>query len=106
MMDRFGKLPDIVQRLTDIVRLRLLAVDLGMERIVFKSKTFICFFVSQQDSPFYTSRHFCRYCRLYKNHPRNCQMKDNTEKLSLSISPVISVADALKLIREMNSKKA
>lgn len=105
MMDRFGKLPDIVQRLTDIVRLRLLAVDLGMERIVFKSKTFICFFVSQQDSPFYTSPTFAGIVDYIKNHARNCQMKDNAEKLSLSISPVISVADALKIIREMGGNK-
>jgi transcription-repair coupling factor (superfamily II helicase) len=101
MVDRFGKIPDIVQRLTDIVRLRLLAIDLGMERIVFKNKTFICFFVSQQDSPFYTSEVFAGIVEYIKHHPRNCQMKDNAEKLSLSISPVISVADALKIIREM-----
>lgn len=105
MMDRFGKLPDIVQRLTDIVRLRLLAVDLGMERIVFKSKTFICFFVSQQDSPYYTSPVFANIVEYIKHHPRNCQMKDNAEKLSLSISPVISVSDALKIIREMGITK-
>jgi len=105
MIDRFGKLPAIVQRLTDIVRLRLLAIDLGIERIVFKSKTFICFFVSQHDSAYYTSEIFAGIVEYIKNHPRNCQMKDNTEKLSLSISPVISVADALKIIREMGAKK-
>jgi transcription-repair coupling factor (superfamily II helicase) len=105
MVDRFGKLPDMVQRLTDIVRLRLLAVDLGMERIVFKNKTFICFFVSQHDSAFYSSEVFAHIVEYIKNHPRNCQMKDSTEKLSLTISPVISVSDALKIIREMKVVK-
>ncbi|HXB12602.1 MAG TPA: transcription-repair coupling factor, partial [Bacteroidia bacterium] len=104
MVDRFGKLPDIVQKLTDIVRLRLMAIDLGMERLVFKNKVLICFFVSQHDSPFYSSPTFINIVEYIKHHPRNCQMKDATEKLSLTINPVINVKDALRIIREMKGE--
>ena len=40
LVDRFGKLPDSVQELTNVVRLRLIASELGIERIVFKNKVF------------------------------------------------------------------
>ncbi|MGP8215036.1 MAG: transcription-repair coupling factor [Bacteroidia bacterium] len=101
LTDRFGKLPVMVQALADIVRLRLLAVDLGIERIVFKNKTFTCFFVSQPDSPFYSTDTFAHIVEYIKKHPSTCQMKHGTEKLSLIISPVLSVKNALKVFAEM-----
>jgi len=101
LTDRFGKIPASVQALTDIVRLRLLAVDLGIERIVFKNKTFICFFVSQHDSPYYSTDTFANVVEYVKRHHTTCQMKHGTDKLSLVISPVRSVKESLKIFAEM-----
>ncbi len=101
LLDRFGKLPDPVKELTNVVRLRLLAAELGIERIVFKNKLFICFFVSQQDSPFYTSSIFINIVEYIKKHHSTCKMNQGKEKLSLSISPVKTVSEALKILREM-----
>ena len=95
LTDRFGKIPNTVQELTNIVRLRLIAVELGIERIVFKNKIFICFFVSQPDSPFYTTDTFTNIVEYVKRNPSTCQMKHGTDKLSLVISPVRSVKEAL-----------
>ncbi|HSY75426.1 MAG TPA: TRCF domain-containing protein, partial [Bacteroidia bacterium] len=99
--DRFGKIPASVQALTDIVRLRLLAVDLGIERIVFKNKTFICFFVSQHDSPYYSTDTFANVVEYVKRHHTTCQMKHGTDKLSLVISHVRSVKESLRIFSEM-----
>ena len=95
LTDRFGKLPDEVQALTNIVRLRLIATELGIERIVFKNKIFICFFVSQPDSPFYTTDTFANIVEYVKRYPSQCQMKHGHDKLSLVVSPVINVKQAL-----------
>ncbi len=103
LLDRFGKLPDPVKELTNVVRLRLLAAELGIERIVFKNKVFICFFISQQDSPFYTSPVFINIVEYIKKHPSTCKMNQGKDKLSLSISPVKTVSEALKILKEMQS---
>jgi len=104
LTDRFGKLPNSVQELTNVVRLRLFAAELGIERIVFKNKTFICFFVSQPDSPFYTTNTFVNIVEYVKKHPSTCQMKHGTDKLSLVISPVINVKQALSIFKEMKGE--
>ena len=101
LVDRFGKLPDPVQELTNVVRLRLIASELGIERIVFKNKTFHCFFISQADSPFYTSGVFTNVVEYIKKHPSTCKMNQAKDKLVLAISPVKSVSEALKVLREM-----
>ncbi|HXP51701.1 MAG TPA: TRCF domain-containing protein, partial [Bacteroidia bacterium] len=103
LTDRFGKIPKMVQELTDIVRLRLLAVDLGIERIVFKNKTFICFFVSQHDSPYYSTDTFLGVVEYVKKHASTCQMKHGTDKLSLVITPVLNVKGALRIFADMKA---
>jgi len=101
LVDRFGKLPDSVQELTNVVRLRLLASELGIERIVFKNKVFLCFFISQADSPFYTSTVFTDIVEYIKKHPSTCKMNQAKDKLTLTISLVRNVSEALKILREM-----
>jgi transcription-repair coupling factor (superfamily II helicase) len=101
LVDRFGKLPNSVQELTNVVRLRLLASELGIERIVFKNKLFYCFFISQPDSPFYTSSVFTHIFEYIKKHPSTCKMNQAKDKLSLIISPVKNVTEALKVLRDM-----
>jgi transcription-repair coupling factor (superfamily II helicase) len=108
MKDRFGNIPPIVQKLTDIVRLRLIAIDLGIERIVYKNKTLICFFVSKHDSPYYTSPVFASVVEYVKTHPQLCRMKEAAAtpasaeaKLSLTVSGVKDVKDALNTLRRI-----
>ncbi|HTB32881.1 MAG TPA: transcription-repair coupling factor [Bacteroidia bacterium] len=101
LVDRFGKLPASVQELANVIRLRLIAAELGIERIVFKNKAFHSFFVSQADSPFYTSSAFTNMVEYIKKHPSTCKMNQARDKLSLAIYPVKTVSDALKILREM-----
>ncbi len=101
LVDRFGKIPASVQELTNVIRLRLLASELGIERIVFKNRAFHSFFVSQADSPFYTSSVFTNIVEYIKKHPSTCKMNQARDKLSLAIYPVKTVSDALKILREM-----
>jgi transcription-repair coupling factor (superfamily II helicase) len=51
LVDRFGKLPQTSQELLEVVRLRWVAIELGMERIILKSQKMICHFISDQKSP-------------------------------------------------------
>jgi transcription-repair coupling factor (superfamily II helicase) len=101
LVDRFGKLPDSVQELTNVVRLRLIASELGIERIVFKNKIFHCFFISQADSPFYASEIFTNVVEYIKKHPSTCKITEGKDKFTLAISQVGSVTATLKILKEM-----
>jgi transcription-repair coupling factor (superfamily II helicase) len=55
MTDRFGPIPPQVEDLFTTVRCRKLAVELGFEKMFLKDETLKCFFVSNPDSPYFTS---------------------------------------------------
>jgi transcription-repair coupling factor (superfamily II helicase) len=55
MTDRFGPIPAPVEDLFTTVRCRKLAVELGFEKMFLKNETLKCFFVSNPDSPYFTS---------------------------------------------------
>jgi transcription-repair coupling factor (superfamily II helicase) len=58
MTDRFGPIPSPVEDLFTTVRCRKLAVELGFEKMFLKNETLKCFFVSNPDSPYFTSNIF------------------------------------------------
>lgn len=59
MADRFGSpVPLPVLELVDIVRLRLAAGRLGIERIVLKNNMMLAYFIADKQSPFYRSELF------------------------------------------------
>jgi transcription-repair coupling factor (superfamily II helicase) len=58
MTDRFGPIPAPVEDLFTTVRCRKLAVELGFEKMFLKNETLKCFFVSNPDSPYFTSNIF------------------------------------------------
>ncbi|MGE4586230.1 MAG: TRCF domain-containing protein, partial [Mangrovibacterium sp.] len=97
LVDRFGPLPASGSELLEVVRLRWLAIELGMERIILKNKKMICCFVSEQQSPFYQSPVFSRILQYVQQNSGKCRMKEKASKLSLRFEPVERIASA-KLI--------
>jgi len=58
--DRFGPVPEQVRQLTYVVRLRLKAKVLGFEKIVLKNEKMLMYFISDQNSPYYSTPEFAR----------------------------------------------
>lgn len=56
--DRFGELPQETKNLITVVKLRNLGSRLGFEKIIYKNKMLIAFFVKNQMSPYYKSKTF------------------------------------------------
>lgn len=56
--DRFGELPQETKNLITVVKLRNLGSSLGFEKIIYKNKMLIAFFVKNQMSPYYKSKTF------------------------------------------------
>ncbi|MDX5448729.1 MAG: hypothetical protein LPK47_10180, partial [Bacteroidota bacterium] len=103
--DRFGDLPPQVEDLLSSIRLRWMAKEAGMEKLVLKQGKMIGYFISKPDSPYYQSEMFARVLEYLKTHPHSAQMKQKNQRLSLSIEKVTSIPDALAIMRELEVPK-
>ena len=102
LKDRFGKLPEQVVELLNVVRVRWLAKTLGMERVLLKNGKFIGYFVSNQVSPFYRSAVFAGIIAYIQGNPSTFQIKEQREKLSLTAKGVKSIDDALAILKQLD----
>ncbi len=101
LADRFGPLPVATKELVETIKLRRLAKDLGMEKLVLKRETMICYFVSNQESNYYKSPAFMSLIRFVQDNPKICYLKENKDKLSLVFGSVKSIASATDILRRM-----
>lgn len=98
LVDRFGKLPLASIELIEVVRLRRIAIELGMEKIILKSQKMVCHFISDPQSPFYQSATFGKILRYVQTHAQTCRMKEGNNRLSLTFEKVKSVKKAKEVL--------
>jgi transcription-repair coupling factor (superfamily II helicase) len=101
LVDRFGPLPSPLEELLKVVELRWLARSLGVEKIVLKKSTLITYFVSNPESPFYSSDKFRELIGNIQAHPGTFRMREDQEKLSLRSDQVRSVQEALMILQKL-----
>lgn len=102
LRDRFGPLPQPAVELMNTIRLRWLAEQLGFEKIILKNKKFVGYFVSNPASHFYQSDAFSAILKYVQSHSQLCKMRQDREKLSLTVTPVASVEAMNTLLRTMS----
>lgn len=98
LADRFGKLPPESIELIEVVRLRRVAVELGMEKIILKHQKMVCQFISNPQSVYYQSPVFGKVLQYVQTHPQICRMKEGNNKLSLTFEKVKSVKRAKEIL--------
>jgi len=101
--DRFGPIPEEMEELMIVSKLRKKAIDLAIEKLVLKRGKMICYFVAQQESPFYQSPLFMQVLKYVQSNPTKCRMKEGSQRLSLSFSGISSVSLALGVLNDMSS---
>ncbi|MCH5177797.1 MAG: transcription-repair coupling factor, partial [Prevotellaceae bacterium] len=94
LTDRFGTAPHEAEELMRIIQMKWVAQRLGIERLIMKQSRMICYFVSNNDSPYYQSETFGRIIHYASLHPRQCQLRDG-EKRSFLIYNITTVEQAL-----------
>ncbi|HCY41366.1 MAG TPA: transcription-repair coupling factor [Prolixibacteraceae bacterium] len=98
LADRFGKLPPESVELIEVVRLRRIAVELGIEKIVLKHQKMVCHFISDPQSVYYQSPVFGKVLQYVQTHHQTCRMKEGNNKLTLTFEKVKSVKKAKELL--------
>jgi transcription-repair coupling factor (superfamily II helicase) len=91
--------------LIDTMRLRWLAREIGLEKLVLKSDKMIGYFISNQDSPYYQSDRFTLVLEFIKLNPNIGKMYQKDETLRMSFSDVRTMKRAVQLMTAMAKGK-
>jgi len=102
LVDRFGELPTQAVDLLDSVRIKWVAANIGLEKIVMKQNRLIGYFISDQNSSFYQSPQFTKVLQFVQTHKTFCKMKEkhtkNGLRLLLTFENIKSTSKALEVL--------
>lgn len=101
LTDRFGPPPPPALALLQLVRLKWAAARTGIEKVILKNNTLIANFVTDQSSQFYRSPLFVSVMNYVNRRQSNMSVKQNNNKLSLTIRSVTTVVQAIDLFTEI-----
>jgi transcription-repair coupling factor (superfamily II helicase) len=109
LIDRFGDLPKEARDLINSVRLKWIAANIGLEKLILKKGKMIGYFLSNQESEFYNSSRFRSVLHYVHSHPSQCQMKEkqtrNGLRLLLTFEHVKTVNKAIDLLQPFEEKE-
>lgn len=101
LADRFGKFPDEVRRLFDIVRVRHLAERLGFEKVIIKNGILIAFFIANPLSKYYKTKKFSDILEAINVNAPLFELKQNDEKLRIVVRNVGSIEKAYSVLKKL-----
>ena len=96
--DRFGAMPEELENLFRVVKMRNLGAALGFERIIVKNGMLICFFVGNAMSPYYNSDAFSG---VMQKIALPFELKQVEGRLKLVARGVDSLEKALSLLGKL-----
>ncbi|MBP5419063.1 MAG: transcription-repair coupling factor [Bacteroidales bacterium] len=104
LIDRFGPLPEVSEQLLHIVGIRKTAERLGIEKLVFKNKQLLLYFVSDQNSAFYQSATFSNIINWIQQNPKRVKLKELKGKLCLAAT-LQSMSEVATLLTNIENKQ-
>ncbi len=99
LVDRFGAIPEPALALLDIVRIKWIAVKLGIEKILLKNNLLIAYFISDPGSDYYRSSLFVSVMNYVNRHQKQMSVRQKESKLSLTITEVKTVNTAIEILQ-------
>ena len=101
LIDRFGPMPQEAQDLLNFMRIRLIAKELGIEKLLLKNGQMIAYFVANQQSSYYQSAAFDGVLRYATEHFRQCKLRESAGKRSMTIVKVENLQTAENILLQM-----
>ena len=101
--DRFGPVPHATDELINTIRLRRIAKDFGIEKLILKQGRMVCHLVSNPQSPFYQSPNFTKMIHYVQDNPQRAALKETPERLSLSIANIQDIGSAIDQLQQLSN---
>ena len=99
--DRFGKMPEELENLFLVVRVRNLGAKLGFEKIIIKNGLFIAFFVSNQMSSYFKSPVFTKVLEKITENENIFSLKQSEGKLKIVARGVDTMQKAFMILSKL-----
>ncbi len=97
LIDRFGELPTQAVDLLNSVRIKWIAISMGLERVIMKQGKMVGYFVADQQSAFYQSNNFSKVLTFAQNNSEFVKMKEKNTRKGLRL---IITFDGIKTIKK------
>ncbi|MES2836472.1 MAG: transcription-repair coupling factor [Bacteroidota bacterium] len=104
LIDRFGPIPQQATHLINTIRLRWVAMELGLEKLVLKSGKLVGYFTTKHDSPFYNSETFTAILTYVQKRPQRIKIKENVNKLFITFESISTIEKALEQLQEIKKE--
>ncbi|MWB96578.1 transcription-repair coupling factor [Flavobacterium sp. GA093] len=108
LIDRFGPMPPRANALMNSIRIKWIATNIGIEKLVMKKGKMIGYFVSDQQSDYYQSSKFRKVLQFVQKQSSLCTMKEkqtpNGLRLLLTFDNVKSTKRALELMEMLGGE--
>jgi len=101
LTDRFGPIPEPVEELILSFRLRWLAQDLGIDKLVIKSGKMIGYFIANPQSKYYESTVFTKVLDYMQKHPMDAKLSEKNDRLRVIYSDVNSLTTAFNYFEKV-----
>lgn len=102
LIDRFGPLPRQAKALLDSLRIKWIATEFGIEKIILKQNKMVAYFIADQQSDFYQTAKFRKVLTFVQYNPTLCKMKEketrNGLRLLLSFDNIKTIKRALEVL--------
>ena len=103
LTDRFGTIPDVAEELINVVPLRVLGKQLGIEKIMLKQQKMFLYFVSVPNSPYFQSETFGKVIEYMTRNVHRCNLREANGKRSMVVNDIPSVGEALTVCRAITT---
>lgn len=101
MTDRFGPVPAMTMELIKTVRLRWMALKIGVEKLILKKERMTCYLPPSEVETFYKSEVFGKLMSYIQLHPNTFQLREKKGKLVLSAGTILSIDEGLARLSAM-----
>jgi len=105
LVDRFGELPKPAADLLESMRIKWVAQDLGLERVIIKSGLLLGYFIANQESGFYQSEAFMHIVRSVQEAGKAYSLKEKQTRsglrLLLRVQDVRSIEHTLNVLQAL-----
>ena len=107
LIDRFGKLPEEAEQLLNVVRLRWLCCQLGIEKVVLKQERLSLYFTTKNNK-YWQSETFSKVVEFVMTRPQRCRLVEDkdrqgkpTGKRYATIQQVKTIGGALNMLSKI-----
>ena len=86
------------------MRIKWIAAQLGLEKILMKKGKFVGYFIADQESKFYQSANFTKILQFVQAHPRDFQLKEKNTRKGLRLLLVFEKATSVEKVLHVLKK--